>query len=178
MALSDRKILGGPRTPIVGNVDAELQVNGAPISNANPVPVTDAVDWAILQSRDVALNDNDKTFTLPLGYQYHILSIHVIFVAGAGADRQLQVEFRDNANNTFLEIRPQVVIPAASTYIYSVGPAMADDFGVRDANYVSVAMPTTMLMNAAENIRVYDNNNVLATDDMTVVIRYGRKVLA
>lgn len=178
MALENRPILGGPRTPVVGNVDAELEINGNPISNANPVPVTDAVDWEIIQVRDATANDNDKTFTLPLGYQYHILSIYVIFVAGAGADRQLQVDFRDSSNNIFFELRPQVVIPATTTYIYAIGPSMADDFGIRDAEYVSVAMPPTMIMNAAENIRVRDNNNVLATDDMTVVIRYGRKPLA
>jgi len=177
MALKDRKILGGPRTPIVGNVDAELQVGGEDVSAINPVPVTAVAgdDWEIITIRNAGLNDNDKTISLPLGYQYHILSIHVIFVAGAGVDRQLQVDFRDATNATFFEIRPQVTIPATTTYIYSIGPSMADDFGIRDAEYVSVAMPPTMIMNAAENIRVYDNNNVLATDDMTVVVRYGRK---
>jgi hypothetical protein len=177
MALKDRDIQGGARYPVVGNVDAELNVGGNPVSAGNPVPVTTvaADDWEILQNRNATADSNDKTFTLPLGYQYHILSIHVIYVAGAGADRQVQVDFRDSSNNVFFEIRPQVVVPASTTYIFSIGPSMADDFGIRDAEYVSVAMPPTMIMNAAENIRVYDNNAVLATDDMTVVIRYGRK---
>jgi hypothetical protein len=159
MVLEDRKILGGPLTPVTGFVDADLRVGGNDVGPGNPVPVTSvaADDWEILTSRNTDLNDNDKTFSLPLGFQYHILSIHVEFIAGAGADRQLQVDFRDSSNNVFFEIRPQVVIPASTTYIYSIGPSMADDFGIRDAEYVSVAMPPTMIMNAAENIRVYDN---------------------
>ena len=41
MALRDRKILGGPRTPVVGHVDAELQIGGNDIGPFNRVP-TDA----------------------------------------------------------------------------------------------------------------------------------------
>jgi hypothetical protein len=147
--------------------------DGNLVASANAIFVEDT--WEIVQLGDATLNDNDKTITLPAGYQYHILSIQVDYTAVAGVDRQIQINFMNAAGAVFFQVRPNVVVPASTQYIYDIGPAMSDDTAVRDGNNVSVAMLTTMLMNAGERIRIFDNNAVSVNDDMIIMIRLGRK---
>jgi len=133
--------------------------------------------WDIVLISDEAVDDSDKTITVIARYEYQILSIWIELATDAtvGA-RQIEVQFRDAADDAWFGIIPGVTQAASLTYHYAIGPSLADHLGVRDAHYVMTPMPPTVFMEAGEDIRIWDNNAVAAAgDDMVVHVRVARR---
>ena len=133
--------------------------------------------WDITLISDETADDSDKTITVPARYEYQILTIWIELTTTAtvGA-RQIEVQFRDAADDAFFGIIPGVTQAASLTYHYAIGPSLADHLGVRDAHYVMTPMPPTMFLEAGEDIRIFDNNAVAAAaDDMIVHVKVARR---
>lgn len=126
--------------------------------------------WRPYLHADEALNDSDKTFTVPSSVEWHIMWIWVELTTTATVgDRQLVIEIQDNANDVTAQIRAGVVQAASLTRYYLFAPSMADLGVFRDTDWLMTPLPPTVLLDIGMQVRVYDNNAVAAAaDDMVV----------
>lgn len=177
--ITERRIRGGELDPvvIVDTLDgaANMQIGGSDVSDANPVPTDDI--WTVSLASDEGLNDSDKTITVPANQLWHILWVWVeLTTTVAVGDRQIVVELRDNANDVIAQFRAGAVQAASLTRYYCFAPSMADLTAFRDTDYLMTPLPPTILLPAAFQIRMYDNNAVAAAaDDMVVQVQYAWK---
>jgi len=144
----------------------------------NPISVLDT--WRVATISDTALNDSDKSFTVPASTERHILNIWVEFTSTATVgDRQLVVEIQIAGPDTTAQWARAGVVQAASlTYYYEFGPGLADLTAVRDTNYLTTPIPPTAVLKAADVLRIYDNNAVAAAaDDMVVHIQHADRTV-
>jgi len=149
------------------NANANIQVGDTDVSASNPVPVTDT--WTLTLIAEETANDNDKTLTVPASTEYQIMWIYVEYASDATVgDRQLEIDFRDAADDVIGQVRPNVTQAASLTYYYMVGPSMANLTAAYDTDYLMTPMPPTIFLSAGYDIRIFDNNNVAATDDMVI----------
>ena len=142
-----------------GNIDVTV--------SDEPVEVVDT--WAPLLIADEAVDDSDKSFTVPASTEWQILSIWVEFTSTADAGaRQLVIETQDGAADvTGQPMRAGVTQDPSLTYYYQFGPALADLTALRDPDWLMSPIPPTLLLPAAHVLRIYDNNAVqVAADDM------------
>lgn len=149
------------------------------VSSSNPVFIDDI--WALLLTSDETLNDSDKTITIPATYLYQIMWVYVELTTTATVgDRQLEMQFRDDADDVIAMFKPEVVQAASLTYYYQFGPSMPDLFSVRDAAtnpFVATPFIPGAFLPAGYDIRIYDNAAIdAAADDMIVQIMAARKV--
>lgn len=160
---------------VVDAVGANLKVGDTAVSPTNPIPVSDT--WEIRTIPDEQGNDSDKVLTVPTGYEYQILWIWVELSSDAIAgNRQLQIDFRDAANDVIGQIRVGVVQAANLTRYYMFGPALADHGAFRDGDYLMTPLPPTVFLPAGYDIRIWDNNAVsVAGDDMVVQMQIARR---
>lgn len=165
--------------PITGDVHIVDDLDNIIGIRGSPIFITGAVtdDWNIAAISDTTPADSDKTFTVPLDREYQVLSIHVDYYAFADvANRQLQVDFRDTADNVFGEIRTGAIQTANTTGHYMVAPGSADLGAFRNTNYLMTPMPPTVFLQPGEDIRVYDNV-LTANDTMAVRIRVAERAV-
>ena len=121
---------------------------------------------------DTATNDSDKTFTVPAGDRYRVLSgnINLITTATVG-NRQLDVQFRDDANVVLFTIRAGAVQAASVTRDYKIIPGAPRESAFVAAEIVLDNMPLDMILDSGYDIRVFDSAAVdAAADDMVVHI--------
>ena len=137
--------------------------------------------WSIETTSDTALNDSDKSFTVPVGTEWQILNIWVEYTSTADVgDRQLVIEVQSSTPDVTAHWARAGVVQAASlTYYYEFAPGLADLTALRDTDYLTTPIPTTSLLKAGDILRVYDNNAVAAAaDDVIVHVQWaGRAVL-
>lgn len=151
------------------------QAAGGLVSTA-PIYIDDI--WSIGLQADEGANDNDKTITVTAGQQWQILWLWIEYTSDANAgDRQLVVEIQDSANDVIAQFRVGVTQAASLTYYYMLAAALADLTALRDTDYLMTPLPPTLILQPGDQIRVYDNNNVSAADDMVVQMQYAYKEL-
>lgn len=158
-----------------GNVVQLEGPGGGDNSETNPIFVTDV--WRVTLVSDEDPNDNDKTvITVPGGEEIQILWVWVEYASDANAgDRQLVVEVQDTANDVIAQFRVGVVQAASLTRYYILASSLADLTVFRDSDWLMTPLPPTLILRAGDQLRVYDNNNVSAADDMVVQVQCAER---
>ena len=141
----------------------------------SPVPVIDT--WTITTISDEAANDSDKTITVPALTEYQVLWIWVEFASdGSAGDRQLQIDFRDSADDVIGQVRPGAVQAASLTRYYMFASSLADLTDFRDTDYLMTPLPPTLFLSAGQDIRIFDNNAVSVNgDDMVIQMQVAAR---
>jgi len=142
--------------------------------SSNPVEFSEA--WRVSYTQNRILNDSDKTFTVPAATEWQILWVWVQYTSTAAAgDRQLVVEVRNAANDVINQVRVGDTQAASELRYYSFGSGMYDLVAFRDTDWLSTPLPP-LLLQAGDQLRVYDNNAVAAAaDDMLVSIQLATR---
>ena len=162
----------------------KLFANDAEVDDANPLPVNvqelEGLDprWSISLQSDETLNDSDKSFTVPANTQWHVLWVWVEYASDATVgDRQLVIEIQDSASDVIAQLARAGTTQAANlTRYYQFAPSLADLTNFRDTNYLTTPLPPTLVLQAGDVVRVYDNNVVaVAGDDMIVQMQVGTR---
>jgi hypothetical protein len=145
------------------------------ITDPSTVPVIDT--WTLSLQSDETDNDSDKNFTVGAGLEWQILWIWVEYTSDANAgNRQLEIQFRDAADDVIGSVRAGTTQAASLTRYYMFGPALADLAAFRDTDYLMTPMPPTVFLSAGYDVRIFDNNAVAAaTDDMVVQMMVAQK---
>lgn len=121
------------------------------------------------QQSEVTDNDSDKTFTVPTGKSWRILSVHVRLVTTATVgNRQIEVRLTDDSNNNIGHAPAGAVQAASLTRHYTFAPGLADLTGFRDTDKLTTPLPDVVLP-AGYKVRIFDTAAVdAAADDMHV----------
>ena len=132
-------------------------------------------DWEPELQSDEALNDSDKTFTVPAGEEWKIKWIWLEFTTGAGANRQIEIQIQDGAADVIDEIKVGIVQGAAITRYYHLSPHSADLGAFRDTDWLMTPIPEWVLP-AGYVIRIWDNAAILpAADDLVIQMGIGKR---
>jgi len=143
-----------------------------------PVTIVNFTDWQIWHESDLTANDNDKTITVPAGYEWQVLWVYVEYTSDANAgNRQLELRILDAGGNTIGQVRPGTTQAASLTRNYMFAPSLADLVGFRDTDYLMTPFPPTVFLPAGYSIQMLDNNNVSAADDFNFHIHLARREL-
>jgi hypothetical protein len=143
-----------------------------------PVTIVNFTDWQIWHESDLTADSNDKTITVPAGYEWQVLWVYVEYTSDANAGaRQLQLNIRDAGGNLIGQVRPGVTQAASLTYYYMFGPSLADLTAVRDTDFIMTPFPPTIFLPAGYSVQVLDNNGVSALDDFNFHIHVARREL-
>jgi hypothetical protein len=128
--------------------------------------------WTVTLVSEETLNDSDKTLTVPASTEYQLLSIYIEFQTTATVgDRQIQIDFRDGADDIIGQIRPNVVQAASLTRYYMIAPSLANQVAFYDTDHIQTPLPPTIFLPAGYDIRIRDNNAVdAAADDMILQV--------
>jgi len=159
--------------------------NGTPVRLVGPGPsgsggIPAGGDWFVTNWQEISQNDSDKVFgPVPDGMEYQILWIQVNFITSAVVgDRQLEVRMERPASampgpeGTLAKAGAVQAASADNGYIFA--PGLADLTSVRDSDYLTTPIPVTSLLQAGDQLRIYDNNAVdAAADDMYIYIQYA-----
>ena len=124
----------------------------------------------IVQQKDEALNDSDKTFTVPANQVWILQFLSVNFVSTAtGGNRQLRVEIGDGSTLPwFTEFG--AVQAASLTRDYYDADDMPDDAAFDGDGRIQMEMERHVLP-AGYTFRVYDITPIdVAADDMKVYL--------
>lgn len=127
-------------------------------------------DWTPSLQSDEALNDSDKTFTVPPLTQWKIKWIWVEYISdGNAGNRELVVEIQDDAADVIARIKVSIVQIASITRYYMLAPNVTELTAFRGtvaADYLSTIMPEWVLP-AGYIVRIWDSAAIAAaTDDM------------
>jgi hypothetical protein len=178
MALSDRPIQGGALIPVViadaygGTTPANVT-----ISSPNPVPISE--NWRAALTIDKAVNDSDKSFTVPADREWQILRVYVKFISDATVgNRQVAISVISAAADVIGRYIASVVQAASLTRYYQFAPGSADLLGFRDTDMLNINMGVGEILDAGQILRVWDNKAIAAaTDDMEVYIEYAERTV-
>ena len=128
---------------------------------------------------DVAANDSDKSFTVPVGKRWIINTVWVeLTTTSTSGNRQMVVEVQSAAGDVLLQARAGAVIAASGAGNFLFATGVADLTSVRDTSYLSTPIPAPLEMDAGEVLRVYDSGPDgaggidAAADDMIVHLRH------
>lgn len=132
-----------------------------PVLQVNPLPV-------IKQISDVAVNDSDKTFTIPSGKQWKLLYGEVVLTSTATVgNRRMSVQFRDENNNVLYLIEAINTQAPSATERYALG--QFGDVGESVATRHLLPIPNEAILLENFDIRILDSVAVdPAADDMTI----------
>ena len=135
--------------------------------------------WRVSLENDETADDSDKTFTVPASTEWQVLWIWVELVTTvAVGDRQMVVQIQDTAADVIGEIRAGAVQAASLTRNYMFAPAVADLLGFRDTTFLMTPIPPTLILQAGDIVRVYDNAAVAAAaDDMVVQMQIASRAV-
>ena len=125
---------------------------------------------------DVGADDSDKTWTVPAGETWNILSLWVQLAASAVVgNRMLVVEYQDAAGYVWWRCTSVTLIAAGATTRIEFAPGVIPQAASGGPGY-SVALPNPCVALAGGVLRVWDWNaiddggGVANHDDMTVYI--------
>lgn len=118
---------------------------------------------------DEAVNDSDKTFTVPANKIWIVNSIWVELISTASAGtRQMVVQIQDGAADVIGEMRAGVTQIASLTKNYMFGQGVPDLVALRDTTFISTPLPPIVLPETFK-VRVFDKAAIAAAaDDMVV----------
>ena len=135
--------------------------------------------WVPELQADEALNDSDKTITVPADEEWAIQSIRVELVTTATAgDRQVVVQIRDGADDVIDEVVAGAVQAASLTRNYHFGAGRSDLTAFRDTDHLETPIQPWVLP-AGYDLRIFDNNAVdPAADDMVVQTLILKRIVA
>jgi hypothetical protein len=124
---------------------------------------------AIEQQSDVLADDSDKSFIVPAGYTWEVLSIRIVYVSTATAgNRQMCIEFTDGTS-VILRVIVGIVQAASLTRNYNFAKGMNDMTAFRDTDHLMTPLPDDLHLLPGYTVRVYDKAAVAASaDDMSV----------
>jgi hypothetical protein len=137
-------------------------------SDQSAVPVVD--DYTPTEVADVTADDSDKTFTVTAAKVWQVQTIHVSLTSTATAgNRQMTVDYTDDANNVLARVRAGATQAASLTYSYTFGIGLDKDVAPIGL-HLTAPLPQMSLL-AGWKIRVYDSAAIAAAaDDLTVEI--------
>lgn len=128
-------------------------------ANVKPLPVLKV---------DEAVNDSDKTLTVPSGKTWKIHWIWVELITTATVNnRQIEIEIQDDANDVILRLQAGAVQADSLTRNYLFASGLVDLTAFRDTSYLTTPLPDGFVLPSGYIVRVYDNNAV-AADDMVI----------
>ena len=118
---------------------------------------------------DTALNDSDKTFTVPAGKQWWIKSIYASLVSTATVgNRQLDVLFTDASDVPICKAVAGAVQAGGVTRAICFAPLNPQETGFTNT-LMYRAIPDNLVLSAGYKVRVYDSAAIdAAADDMAV----------
>lgn len=119
--------------------------------------------------RDAALNDSDKSFTVPAGKVWSLRWLFATLATTATVgNRFIWVIITNGANDVWIH-KQATSHPASTTYNYNFAPQYSTQTGTteRTAPLMDALLP------AGYVIRIYDSGAIdAAADDLTVVLHY------
>lgn len=123
----------------------------------------------IVQSVDTALNDSDKTITVPAGKQWVLKSLYAKLISTATVgNRQLDVLITDDGDNIFAKFVAGAVQAASLTREYVFAPEHPQETGFTNGGMLR-ALAGELALPAGYKIRIYDSAAIdAAADDLTV----------
>jgi hypothetical protein len=134
---------------------------------------------AIEQQSEVLTNDSDKTFTVPTGYTWELLSARIELISTATAgNRQICLEITDGTN-VILRIMAGIVQAASLTRYYNFYKGAPNLTAFIDTDHLTNPLPEGLILLPGYTIRVYDKAAVdAAADDMAVRMMVRKTVSA
>ena len=126
---------------------------------------------SIVQSADAALNNSNKTVTVPANKQWFVKSIYAKLISTATVgNRQLDVNITDDSDNVLLKYKAGAVQAASLTEEYVFAPSHPQETGFT-ANVMLRALGENIVLPAGYKIRIYDSAAIdAAADDLTIRI--------
>jgi hypothetical protein len=123
------------------------------------------------QQSNVTDDDSDKTFTVPAGFMWDILSVNIKLTSSADAgNRQICLEVTDGTN-VILSIMAGIVQAASLTRYYNFYKNAPNLTAFIDTDYLSNPLPDGLVLLPGYTLRVYDKAAIAAAaDDMHVRI--------
>lgn len=117
---------------------------------------------------DVAADDSDKSFTVPVGVEWEILTIRAELTATATVgNRRVTVEVQDGSSNVLARIQAGLLQIATQSIGYNFAPGLADQTSAVNGD-LNTALPKFVL-SPGQALRVYDIAAVdAAADDLVV----------
>jgi len=133
--------------------------------------------WRVSLQINEALDNSNKTFTVPALTEWQILWIWVeLTTTNAVGNRQLSIELQDNALDMIGVIRADIVQAASLTRWYMFAPGMGDLAAFRDTTWLSTPIPNGLFLSAGQMLRVWDNKAIAAAaDDMIVQMQIASR---
>lgn len=127
---------------------------------------------------DTALNDSDKTVTVPTGEVREVVSIAVQLITTATAgNRQMVVQFLDGGSNLLYSAEAGAVQAASLTRTYHFVQGVPDDAAFATDNSIRIQLPENLKLLPTHQVRVFDQAAIAAAaDDMEV--RYVNEITA
>lgn len=116
-----------------------------------------------------AVDDSDKTITVPSGEIWRILWIHIELTSTSDAgNRYIAVEYRDAADDVIFNENAGLVQAASLTYNYSFFPGANVDTTVHNSQ-ANAPLPINSVLPAGYDIRIRDGAAIAAAaDDMVI----------
>lgn len=126
---------------------------------------------------DAALNDSDKSWTVPAGEYWKILSLRAVLISTATAgNRQMCIEITDGTN-VILRIIPGGNQAASLTRNYNFAIGMAHLTAFIDTTHITSPLPSELILLPGYTIRVYDKAAVdAAADDLSIYMMVSKFV--
>jgi hypothetical protein len=138
-----------------------------------------ALAGIIEQQSDVTDDDSDKTFTVPAGFMWDILSVHIKLTSTADAgNRQICLEITDGTN-VILRIMAGIVQAASLIRYYNFYKGAPNLTAFINTDYLANPLPDGFVLLPGYTLRIYDKTAVAAAaDDMHVRIMSRKFVSA
>ncbi len=122
----------------------------------------------VLLSADTTEDDSDKSFTVPAGEEWELLTVRAELIASATVgNRRMVVEVQDGSTNVLMRIQADLLQTASQTIKYNFAPGLADQSTAVNGDLNS-AMPRLRLR-PGDVLRVYDIGAIdAAADDLVM----------
>jgi len=160
-----------PETGFAVAVDADGGVRVQGELEVNVLTLNDG--WTLETARGYSADD---WFTIvPAGQIWQILYFAVIYgSSGVAGDRTVAMRVNYATVPYYTHLGVSGVVQAASLmYEYMFAPGVADLTAVRDTALVSTPIPVATMLEAGDEVGVYDRGGVSGADDMTTHLRYA-----
>lgn len=124
---------------------------------------------AFEQQSDITADDSDKTFTVPAGFMWNIISIRVELTTTATAgNRQICIEITDGTN-VILKVMAGIVQAANLARYYNFYGGAPNLTAFINTSHLTNPIPDGLMLLPGYTVRIYDNAAIAAAaDDMIV----------
>ena len=125
--------------------------------------------------KDTAANDSDKSWTVPAGEYWKLLSLRAVLVSTAAAgNRQLCIEISDGTD-VILRIIPGGTQAASLTRYYNFAIGMTHLTAFIDNTHITSPLPSELMLLPGYVVRVYDKTAIdAAADDLSVYFQISK----